>query len=114
MKDEARCACYALRKHIKGDQSCKNYDCKARRIALWESRPFRLEHGAEYKGINKKIDQNEWNSIVKNIVSGVKSGDWVKNLSESIIHCGDLLEKHFPIKADDKNELRDEIVMLEN
>ncbi len=65
------------------------------------------------KGINKKIDQNEWDSIVTNIVSGVKSGDWVKNLSESIIHCGDLLEKHFPIQADDKNELRDEIVMLE-
>lgn len=66
------------------------------------------------KGINEKIEQNEWDSIVNNIVTGIKNGDWVKRLSESIIKCGDLLEEHFPINADDKNELRDEIVMLEN
>ena len=66
------------------------------------------------KGINEKIEQKEWDGIVENIVKGLKDGDWVSNLSESIIRCGELLEKHFPIKHDDSNELKDEIVMLEN
>jgi len=66
------------------------------------------------KGINAKIDQEEWNNIVENIVSGIKNGNWVNNLSGAIIRCGDLLEKHFPIKPDDMNELKDEIVMLED
>lgn len=76
-----------------------------------------LEHRVELiadRGINEKIDQIEWDSIVQNIVSGIKRGDWEKHLADSILRCGDLLEKHFPIKSDDKNELRDDIVMLEN
>ncbi len=65
------------------------------------------------KGINEKIEQKEWNDIVENIVSGLKHGNWVDKLSESITRCGTLLEKHFPIKDDDKNELKDELVVLE-
>jgi putative membrane protein len=65
------------------------------------------------KGINEKIEQKEWNDIVGNIVTGLKHGNWVDKLSESITRCGTLLEKHFPIKDDDKNELKDELVVLE-
>jgi len=65
------------------------------------------------KGINEKIEQKEWNNIVENIVLGLKHGNWVDKLSESITRCGILLEKHFPIKDDDTNELKDELVVLE-
>ena len=65
------------------------------------------------KGINSKINQNEWDSIVGNITKGIKINEIFKHLSESILTCGQLLEKHFPIQKNDKNELRDDIDILE-
>jgi len=65
------------------------------------------------KGINEKIEQNEWKEIVKEIIRGIKAGDWVKSLSEAIEKCGDLLTKHFPRDEESKNELDNEIAVLE-
>lgn len=64
-------------------------------------------------GINKKIEQSQWNEIVENIANGVKEKTLSKNLIESIDECGKLLSKHFPIKDDDENELPNEINILE-
>lgn len=66
------------------------------------------------RGINEKIEQNQWNEIVNNIVRGIKEEKWEERLVESIKMCGELLEKHFPIKPDDTNELKNEIDILEN
>jgi len=65
------------------------------------------------KGINKKISQEQWTSIVNHIVEGVKLNKFVEYLIESISECGKILEKHFPVQADDKNELKDEMDILE-
>lgn len=75
-----------------------------------------LEHRVELladKGINEKIPQEKWNSIVNNIVEGIHSCEVVKHLCESIAECGQLLAEHYPIQPDDVNELKDEIVVLE-
>ncbi|MEA1985939.1 MAG: TPM domain-containing protein [Candidatus Marinimicrobia bacterium] len=64
-------------------------------------------------GINKKIEQSQWNEIVENIANGVKEKTLSKNLIESIDECGKLLSKYFPIKDDDENELPNEINILE-
>jgi len=65
------------------------------------------------KGINEKISQENWNSIVNHIVEGIKSGEVAGNLSESISKCGKLLAEHFPIQSDDVNELKDDVELLE-
>ena len=65
------------------------------------------------KGINEKIPQEKWNSIVENIIQGIKSNIVIEKLKESILECGELLEKHFPIKPDDTNELSDDVTILE-
>lgn len=64
-------------------------------------------------GINKKINPEKWQNIVDNIIKGIKENDITSRLITSINECGDLLEKHFPIQADDKNELADGIEILE-
>ncbi|MCD4818330.1 MAG: TPM domain-containing protein [Candidatus Cloacimonetes bacterium] len=65
------------------------------------------------QGIAEKIDQNEWNNIIDNIVSGIKKNEMTDSLIQSIKKCGNLLETHFPIKANDENELSDEIRILD-
>ena len=64
-------------------------------------------------GINEKISAEKWQNIVNNIIKGIKQKDIAAHLTESINECGDLLTEHFPIQADDKNELTDDIEMLE-
>jgi putative membrane protein len=64
-------------------------------------------------GINENIPKEKWQSIVDNIIKGIKQKDIASHLTESINECGDLLAEHFPIQSDDKNELTDDIDILE-
>ena len=64
-------------------------------------------------GINEKILPEKWQSIVDNIIQGIKKKNVTSHLIESINECGELLTKHFPIQPDDINELSDEIDILE-
>lgn len=65
-------------------------------------------------GINEKIEQSRWQQIVDNVVAGIKRGDFTDHLVKSIHDCGEILIKHFPIKADDENELYNEIEELKS
>lgn len=64
-------------------------------------------------GINEKIPPEKWQSIVDNIIEGIKKKNVTSHLIESINECGELLAQHFPIQPDDINELSDEIDILE-
>ncbi len=64
------------------------------------------------KGINDKIGQESWDSIVTDIVKGIKDDNVVDAISTSIKRCGEILSKEFPIAEDDKNELSDDIQIL--
>jgi len=75
-----------------------------------------MEHRVELladSGINEKIPKEKWQNIVDNILAGIKQKQIAKHLIESIDECGNLLAEHFPIKDDDKNELTDDIEILE-
>ncbi len=75
-----------------------------------------LEHRVELiadKGIAEKIEQKQWDDIVQRIIDGIKGKRLAESLCESVSMCGDLLEKHFPIKDDDTNELTNRINILE-
>lgn len=64
------------------------------------------------KGINDKISQERWDGIVAEIILGIKGDILVDSISSAVIECGNILEKEFPIKKDDENELTDEIQVL--
>lgn len=56
-------------------------------------------------GINGKVPENTWDELVRLMTAGLKSGDSCAALCQAIQRCGELLATHFPIKADDSNEL---------
>jgi putative membrane protein len=61
-------------------------------------------------GINKMVDQNQWDRIVQEIIANIRNGKMIEALENGIKQCGDiLLEKGFVKTQDDTNELRDEL-----
>jgi putative membrane protein len=62
------------------------------------------------KGINKVVDQKQWDQIVSGLVSHIRTGKIVEGLEIAIKQCGDLLlEKGFVKADDDINELGDDL-----
>jgi putative membrane protein len=62
------------------------------------------------KGINKEVDQKEWDSLVRSIIEQVKKGKLADGIIAAVGRCGDiLLEKKFAITPDDVNELGDDL-----
>jgi putative membrane protein len=61
------------------------------------------------KGIHEKVAPNYWDDAVKKIVGGIRNGTSGDALAEVILEMGRNLSKHFPRKADDKNELSDDV-----
>ena len=62
------------------------------------------------KGINKIVDQKQWDKIVQDIIKDIRNGRVVEALENGIKQCGDiLLEKGFRKTVDDINELRDDL-----
>ena len=62
------------------------------------------------RGINDKIDPQIWQEIVDLVTTGIKGGDPSEALCSAIRRIGDVLQDHFPIAADDKDELHNLIV----
>lgn len=62
------------------------------------------------RGINKVVDQNEWDDIVKDLVDHIRRGQFVEGIQTEIKRCANiLLEKGFKRTSDDVNELRDDL-----
>ena len=61
-------------------------------------------------GIYKKIKQDTLDKYADSIGKGIAAGKGGEALCDAIKHAGKELEKHFPRKSDDKNELPDSIV----
>lgn len=62
------------------------------------------------QGINKVVDQSQWDQIVQEIIQNMRSGQIVEALEKGIQRCGDILfEKGFIKTDDDTNELHNEL-----
>lgn len=61
-------------------------------------------------GINAKVPEHSWDEIVAIVTSGLKSKDACNALCKAVERCGLLLQEHFPVKADDSDELPNLIV----
>ncbi len=75
-----------------------------------------MEHRAVVLGdqaISKKIPQDKWQETVDRLLKGVKRKNLAQGFSEAIGLCGEILEEHFPIQPNDKNELRNQLIVKE-
>lgn len=70
-------------------------------ISLLEHRVFVLAD----RGIDAVVPKETWDEVVAMVVAGIKEGRTCDALCEAIARCGELLEGHFPVRADDSNEL---------
>jgi uncharacterized membrane protein len=60
-------------------------------------------------GIHAKVPEGFWDSISDLLQKNFKEGKFTEGLSEGILLAGEHLKTHFPYRADDVNELSDEI-----
>lgn len=61
------------------------------------------------KGINEVVPPGFWESTKDSIASHFKKGNFKQGLVEGILKAGDQLQRHFPWKEGDQNELSNEI-----
>ncbi|HBD93611.1 MAG: hypothetical protein A2015_14795 [Spirochaetes bacterium GWF1_31_7] len=64
------------------------------------------------QGIYSKIDQDRFNSYASDISNSIKKGDKVSGVIQSLLEIGKILEKHFPIRKDDTNELSNSVIQV--
>lgn len=72
----------------------------------------RTVHIIADRGINKKVPQSEWDSIVQAMQSQFRQGDFQRGSVIGIERITALLAKHFPASSDNPNELPDAPVIL--
>lgn len=63
------------------------------------------------QGINEKVTQETWDSVRDEIQVKFQEGNFCDGMLAGIEKIGKILAEHFPIKADDTNELSNKIVM---
>ena len=78
-------------------------------ISVFEQRVWVLAD----KGINDKVDRGQWDKIVNIILDGIKRKSQADAICQAIIKVGEILEEHFPIKPDDRDELKNLIIKNE-
>ncbi|PLX82351.1 MAG: hypothetical protein C0617_14630 [Desulfuromonas sp.] len=75
-------------------------------ISLFERRVYVLAD----RGINETVPAHTWEEIVHIVTRGIHQGRTCEALCAAVARCGELLEKNFPVKKDDTNELPNLIV----
>jgi putative membrane protein len=64
------------------------------------------------KGINDKVEQDQWSRVVARFIGQVKDDQICQGFLQAIETCGEILTEHFPVEPGNKNELPDHLVML--
>lgn len=62
------------------------------------------------RGINERIAPGSWETLASELALGIRSGRAAPALCSVISACGGELASHFPRRADDRNELPDDIL----
>lgn len=75
-------------------------------ISVFERRVWVLAD----RGINEKLPKDHWDGIVKLITDGIREKHPADAVCRAVTMVADILEKHFPIKSGDKDELANLIV----
>ena len=64
-------------------------------------------------GISAKLKQTDWQHICDSIIIAFKDKRYTSGIVEGIDLSGKLLTEHFPIRPDDKDELDNELVIID-
>ncbi len=75
-------------------------------VSVFERRAWILAD----KGINDKVDPDEWTSVVDELSLDIKAGRAAQGLCKAVRRCGALVAERFPVRPDDVNELADLVV----
>lgn len=62
------------------------------------------------RGINTKVDPEQWNTVVAHVVDGIKKGRQADAICEAVGEVGEILSVHFPAGDDDVDELKNLII----
>ncbi|MEA5113398.1 MAG: hypothetical protein VB050_05160 [Geobacteraceae bacterium] len=62
------------------------------------------------RGIDRKIPEKDWLALAGELSDGIREGQSCKALCSVIASCGEELAKHFPRKADDIDELENDLI----
>lgn len=62
------------------------------------------------RGINSEIPPDSWQSLARQLATGIKENQACDALCRVISSCGEELSRHFPIREHDQNELSDELI----
>jgi len=62
------------------------------------------------EGINEKVSENQWDKIVHIITDGIKQKNQAEAICVAVKEVGEILKRHFPVKPDDRNELKNLII----
>ncbi len=77
-------------------------------FVLFEERQFYI---LADDGINQKVEPNTWDDIRDEMQENFRNGKFLEGIKSGLQKIGSILEKHFPIKEDDTNELSNKIVL---
>ena len=61
--------------------------------------------------IDKKVSQETWDQIVRELTDHLSRGEGSKGLTAAIEACGKLLAKNFPPGSEDLNELPNHLIV---
>jgi putative membrane protein len=62
------------------------------------------------RGIHQKMGDAHWDEVRNRIIQGIREGKAREGICSAIEICGKALGQHFPHRADDINELPDQII----
>lgn len=63
-------------------------------------------------GINARVPQERWNAIVADLVAQAAAGRLAEAFEGAVAAAGALLEREFPRRGEDRNELADRLVEI--
>ncbi len=64
-------------------------------------------------GIYQKVDASVWDGALSTLLSNLKQGKVEEGFVSAIQACSEVLVEHFPIGADDENELPNHLIILD-
>lgn len=62
-------------------------------------------------GINEKAGQSVWDKVRDEIQKAFVNGQYIKGVLSGIESVGNILSEHFPVKADDTNEISNKVII---
>jgi putative membrane protein len=62
------------------------------------------------RGINRKVDQDQWEAVVAGITAGIRQKRAGEAICRAVTDVGRLLAEHFPVREDDRDELANLII----